>query len=100
MLSSPLFRVGDTVTMRTNLVEETQADFLFGNDVAFDIDLLRILPGDVLHGGERGVVSRVVDTIEQTWPECDFPDVSGYQFIDETMVEAHRVMKFLEYPVP
>ena len=95
MLSSPLFRVGDTVTMRTNLVEQTPANFLFGNDIACDPDLLHILSCDVRHGGERGVVSRVINTMTPTFPECNFPDASGYQFIDETMVEAHRVMKFL-----
>jgi hypothetical protein len=94
-----LFRVGDTVTMRMNLVERTHADFLFGNDIASSAELLRILPCDVQHGGQRGVVSRVVNTTTQTFPECIFSDDSNYQFIDETMVEAHRVMKFLEYLV-
>lgn len=99
MLSSPLFRVGDTVTMRTNLVEHTHADFLFGNDVVQDPGMLHILPCDVRHGGERGVVSRVVNTTTQTFPECDFPDAPGYKFIDETMEEAQRIMKFLMYLV-
>lgn len=99
MLSSPLFRVGDTVTMRTNLIERTPADLLFGNDIACDSNLtLRVLSCDVRHSGERGVVSRVVNTTT-TFPECNFPDASGYQFIDDTMVEAHRVMKFLKYLV-
>lgn len=99
MLSSPLFRVGDTVTMRTNLVDQAPANFLFGNDIVHDPDSLRILSCDVYHGGERGVVSRVVNTTAQTFPECIFPGDSNYQFIDETMVEAHRVMKFLQYLV-
>lgn len=99
MLSNPLFRVGDTVTMRMNLVERTRANCLFGNDIASNVELLRILPCDVLHGGAHGVVSRVVNTTTRTFPECIFPDDSNYQFIDETMVEAHRVMKFLKYLV-
>lgn len=99
MLSSPLFRIGDTVTMRTNLVEHTYADFLFGNDIASSVTELRILPCDVQRGGEHGVVSRVVNLTERTFPTCSFSDESDYQFIDDTMVEAHRVMKFLQYLV-
>lgn len=99
MLSSPLFRVGDTVTMRPNLVERTHADFLFGNDVVSSAELLRVLPCDVQRGGEHGVVSRVVNITTREFPTCSFSDESDYQFIDETMVEAHRIMKFLMYLV-
>ena len=97
MLFTPLFRLDDIVTMRNDLRNNQRMHMLYG-DATMDADDMYVNSSDIECAGRRGVVSMEWD--DGVFPECDFlgpAEYPGYGFIDETMVEAHRIMRYLRY---
>lgn len=97
MLYSPLFREGDTITMRDDLLLRMPVNMLYATeDFFFDHEgEFEVAQCDIQQSGKCGVVTSELDGWE--YPECDLGNYDSFGFIDETTVEAHRVMQFLQY---
>lgn len=99
MLFTPLFRVGDRITMRSDLVRGARAHLLCNEDV-FPVSSLVVMSSDQQQSGARGVVTLNMTMGVEQFPQCDFSapqEYYDYGFIDETTVEAYRIMRYLNY---
>lgn len=97
MLYSPLFRAGDTITMRDDLLLRMPVDMLYATEDFFDDHAgeFEVAQCDIEQRGKCGIVTSKLDG--WMYPECDLGDYDSFGFIDETTVEARRVMQFLRF---
>ena len=97
MLYSPLFREYDIITMRDDLPLHTPVYMLYATEEFFDDHEgeFEVAQCDIEQLGKRGIVTRELDG--WMYPECDLGNYDSFGFIDETTVEAHRIMQFLQY---
>lgn len=97
MLYSPLFREGDTITMRDDLQLRMPVDVLYATEDFFDDHAgeFEVAQCDIQQCGKCGLV--ISELNGWMYPECDLGGSESFGFIDETTVEARRVMQFLQF---
>lgn len=96
MISTPLFRVGDVVTMRDDLRAHASIrnSMLFAyEDSTYRANMSAdVLPTDIDSAGDRFVITVMTGHGTQCYAESD-----GYTLPDAMTVEAYKIMRYLNY---
>lgn len=98
MLFSPLFRVGDVVTVRSDLQPSGVVHMLFAYDDTeyTDTESAHVLYSDIHNAGHKFVIVRAAGH-DHGFAEHGDLSSETQTIPDELTVEARRVMRYMDY---